>query len=111
MLFYQALLIYAVRHPVKREFYQIAKQNKWNAVRHALDGKFIDGNSVTTMREKAKELIANIAAEKIFEELGCQKDVEALRALLDKEPISNKLRAIYKKSGDFKEVIRSEIIK
>ena len=111
VLFYQVLLIYTVRHPVEKEFYQIAKQNKWNAVRHALDGKFIDGNSVSTMREKGKELVAKIAAEKIFEELHCEKDIEALMTLLDQEPISEKLRAIYQKSGDFKEVIRSEIIR
>ena len=110
VLFYQALLIYSTRHPVKKEFYQIAKQNKWNAVRHALEGRFIDGNSVTTMREKAKALIADIAAEGIFGELGCDKDVEALNTLLEKAPISHKLRSIYEKSGDFKEVIRSEII-
>jgi len=110
VLFYQALLIYAARHPVKKEFYQIAKQNKWNAVRHALDGNFIDGSRVSTIRETAKELVAKIAAEKIFAELHCGKDVEALMALLDQEPISQKLRAIYQKSGDFKEVIRSEII-
>lgn len=111
VLFFQALLIYAVRHPVKREYYQIAKQNKWNAVRHALRGKFIDGNRVSTMREKAKELIAAIAAENIFAELGCPEEAEALAALVEREPISHKLRDIYAKSGDFKEVIRSEIIR
>jgi carboxylate-amine ligase len=110
VLFFQALLIYAVRHPVEREFYQIAKQNKWNAVRHALNGRFIDGNRVSTIRETAKELVKKITEEKIFEELDCEKDAGALMALLDQEPISQKLRMIYRKSGDLKEVIRSEII-
>ena len=110
VLFYQALLIYVTRYPVEKEFYQIAKQNKWNAVRHALDGRFIDGNRVSTIREKAKELVANIAEEGIFEELHREKEIESLMTLLDQEPISQKLRAIYQKSGDFKEVIRSEII-
>ncbi len=110
VLFFQAMLIYATRHPVKKEFHQIAKQNKWNAIRHALDGNFIDGDHVTTLRDTAKGLVEKIAAEKIFEELGYEKDVDALIALLDQEPISQKLRAIYQKSGDFKEVIRSEII-
>ena len=111
VLFFQVLLIYAVRHPVKKEFYQIAKQNKWNAVRHALDGNFIDGSRVSSIRETAKELVKKIAAEKIFEELHCEKDAAALMTLLDQEPISQKLRAIYQQSGDFKEVIRSEVIR
>ena len=58
VLFYQALLIYVTRHPVKKEFYQIAKQNKWNAVRHALDGNFIDGGRVSTIRISLKSCIA-----------------------------------------------------
>jgi len=110
VLFFQALLIYTTRHPVNKEFYQISKQNKWNAIRHSLDGNFIDEDRVSSIRETAKDLVKKIAAEKIFAELHCENDVEPLLVLLDQEPISEKLRKIYQKSGDFKEVIRSEII-
>ncbi|OQX60113.1 MAG: hypothetical protein B5M52_01110 [Helicobacteraceae bacterium 4484_230] len=110
VLFFQALLIYASRHPVKKEFYQITKQNKWNAVRHSLNGNFIDGNSVSSIRDTAKKLVSKIESEGVFKELHCEKDAKALMELLDQEPISQKLKSIYKKSGDFKEVIKSEII-
>ncbi len=72
VLFFRALLRYASEHPVEEEFVQITKQNKWNAVRHGLHGKFIDGMRVTTIRQKAHELIDEMERAGIFEILGAQ---------------------------------------
>ncbi len=110
-LFFQALLIYASGHPVEEEFYQITKQNKWNAVRHGLSGRFIDGTKVTTIREKGLELIDVLDRHAVFERLGKSEEVPKLRELLQKESIARKLRKIYEKTGDFKAVINEEIVR
>ncbi|OQX73795.1 MAG: hypothetical protein B6D59_04680 [Campylobacteraceae bacterium 4484_4] len=111
VLFFQALLLYASRHPVEEEFYQITKQNKWNAVRHGLSGKFIDGMEVMTIREKALDLIDRMDYHGIFEKLGKVDDIPRLKALLQKESIARKLRKIYQKTGDFRAVINEEIVR
>ncbi len=49
VMFYQGLMRYLTQHPVERIYDQIAKQNKWNAARHGLDGAFIEGDRVVTI--------------------------------------------------------------
>jgi carboxylate-amine ligase len=110
VLFYQSLLIYATRHPIQPEFAQIARQNKWSAVRHAMEGKFIDGFTVKTIRDTARALVRKIAAEGIFEQLNATDAITPLLALMDRAPISQKLRIQYKKTGDLRDVIRSQTI-
>ena len=110
VLFYQALMHHAFEHPVTRDYYQISKQNKWNATRHGLEGHFIDGADHGTIREKILERIDALVAAGIFDQLGATERVEALRTLAQQETIAQKLRRLYADTGDFKAVIREEII-
>jgi len=111
ILLYQALLKYYANFKAKRELYQISKQNKWNAVRHGLDGNFIDGNRVINIREKLHNLVDTLDKENIFKELNAQNRVNALHNLINKPSIARKLRAIYKDNKKFKDVINEEIFK
>ncbi len=111
VLFYQALMRYAFEHPVARDYYQVSKQNKWNAIRHGLEGHFIDGASRHTIRETIQERINAIETAGIFEALGTAEKVDALRALTRQPTIAQKLRQLYRKTGDFRAVIREELIR
>ncbi|WP_457605369.1 carboxylate-amine ligase [Nitratifractor sp.] len=110
-LFYQALLHYQTQRPQPRVFFQISRQNKWNAVRHGMKGTFIEGDRVVGIRQKAHELVDEIEAAGSFEALGVpKKEIEALHELIERETIARKLRRIYEETGDFKKVIEEELI-
>jgi len=109
-LFYRSLLEYASRHGSHERYQQINKQNKWNAVRHGLDGKFIDGCRVLTIREKAHELVDAIDSDGIFARQGYPEGADSLHELIEKRSIADKLREIYSESGDFRKVIEEEVI-
>jgi carboxylate-amine ligase len=110
-LLYQALMRYTADHPVAREYYQVSKQNKWNAIRHGLDGQFIDGDNNGTIREKLLEMVDRLEEAGIFASLDATDKIIPLRTLIRQETIAEKLRRIYNETGDFGAVIREEIIK
>ena len=106
-LFYRMLIKYFTTiERVDIEFQQIHRQNKWNAVRHGLNGNFLDRDGVVTIRQKAHELIDKIS--KASNENS--EDIDELHQLIDKETISEKMRRVYNESGNFKKVIEEELI-
>lgn len=111
VLLYQALIRYAADHPVTRAYYQVSKQNKWNAIRHGLEGRFIDGNTYRTIRDTLLGLVDTLEAAGIFTALDSSQKAASLRTLIRQETIAQKLRQLYRESGDFKVVIREEIIR
>ncbi len=111
VLLYQALIRYAADRPVARDFYQIHKQNKWNAIRHGPEGRFIDGQRDGTIREKLFELIEAMEAAAVFADLNAAGDVAALRALAAQENIAQQQQKSYRKHGDLRAVIREEIVR
>ena len=108
--FYQALLHHITQYPVGRVYTQISKQNKWNAVRHGMKANFIEGDRVLPLREKAHELVNDLERSGSFEALGTAAEAEALHELIEQETIARKLRRIHEETGDFKAVIREELI-
>ena len=109
-IFYQAIVEYSkIKHP-KKEFHQINMQNKWSATRYGLDGVFIQNGKKIPIRKKINNLIDEMQKNGIFKKLGTAKDMKKLRYLVDKSSPSCKLRDIYNKTNDFKEVIKSQII-
>jgi len=109
-LLYQALIRYAADRPVEKTFQQITKQNKWNALRHGLDGQFIDYQHNGTIREALLRLIQEMEDADIFTTLNATHDVAKLIQLAHEETIAEKLRRVYQESGDFAAVIREEIV-
>lgn len=109
-IFYQAIIEYSkIKHP-KKEFHQINMQNKWSATRYGLDGVFIQNGKKIPIRQMINILIDKMEKKKIFKKLGTTKDIKKLRYLIDKPSPAYKLRKIYKKTNDFKDVIKSQII-
>jgi carboxylate-amine ligase len=111
VLFYQSLVRHTSTHPLPRDPYQISKQNKWNAIRHGLDGQFIDGKSNGTIREKIRELLHSIEEKGIFSDLNEPNAHHDLTNLIQQETVAEKLRHIYDQSHDFTAVIQEEIIR
>jgi carboxylate-amine ligase len=112
VLLYQALVMYHSDRPVTREPYQIHRQNKWNAIRHGLDGIFIGPKRTQTIREGILEQIDDLDRAHVFDRLGATaEDIAQLKALVHQESIAQKLRRIYRQTGDFSAVIDEEIIR
>jgi carboxylate-amine ligase len=110
VLFYQSLIRYTSTHPLPRDPCQISKQNKWNAIRHGLDGQFIDGERNGTIREKIHEWIDVLESDGLFAKLNAPEAHQDLTALVRQETIAEKLRRVYNRSQDFKMTIEEEII-
>jgi len=109
-LLYRATLIYYSKKPAHREPYQISKQNKWNAVRHGLNGKFIEKNRVMTIREKLHILVNELKKADIFKEIDAENEIAPLHELIDAPAISEKMRELYSVNGSLDSVIREEIV-
>jgi len=107
---YRGLVRYASGNPVKHEYYQINKQNKWNAIRHGLNGKFIEGNRSVSIREKIHSLIDEIDRSGIFAESPDIEEINAMHRVCAKASIASKLRNIYEKNENLKSVIEEELI-
>jgi carboxylate-amine ligase len=110
-MLFQGVVEYSKKHHPKKEFHQINLQNKWNATRHGLKGDFIKQNKVFKVREKIYKLIEKIEKAGIFEKLGTHKDIDELKSIVEKPSLATGLRKVYEKNNDFKEVIKSQIIK
>jgi carboxylate-amine ligase len=111
VLLYQALIRYAADHPSKREYDQVSKQNKWNAIRHGLEGQYIDGETNGTIREKLLETVDTLEAAGTFAALVASDKLLSLRRLIGQETIAQKLQRIYRQTGDFTAVIREELVR
>ncbi|NPA50001.1 MAG: YbdK family carboxylate-amine ligase [Epsilonproteobacteria bacterium] len=108
---FRSLMAYAYDRDFKREFYQIYKQNKWNAIRHDLNGNFIEGSNVSTIKEKTISLIEDIQKAGIFKDLFKEKSIEELYNLLEEKVLSQQAREIYNQTKDFTKVIEPHIVK
>jgi carboxylate-amine ligase len=111
VLLYRALVYRYSSIDIEPDFHQVHIQNKWNAVRHGMDGSFIEGEKVYGLRERAHILVDELEAEGVFRTLGEMSDIVALHELIDADTISQKLRKIYAETGDFKKVIEEEIVR
>ncbi|RMD46072.1 MAG: YbdK family carboxylate-amine ligase [Aquificota bacterium] len=100
--FMQALSLYAQEHTIDKFFYQTLKQNKWNATRYALKGKFIDKDGYKTIGQKALEKIDFLKKKGIFKELGTESKVTILKDIFRKNTVSENMILVYKKTQDIK---------
>ncbi len=111
VLFYQALVRYSANHPQTREPCQISRQNKWNAIRHGLEGAFIGHEGTGTIREAIRAWIALLEREGIFHALGEPHAAHDLMTLSEQQTIAQKQRNIYRQTGEWSAVIDAEVIR
>ena len=110
-LFYRGLIRYASGFSYPPEYHQMHKQNKWNAVRHGLDGDFLEVDGVVSIREKAHQLAEMLDKNGSFKGFCESGDISDLHDLIESESIASRMRRVYNESRDFKKVIAEEIIR
>ncbi len=98
----QALSFYAQENQINRYFCQTLKQNKWNATRYSLKGKFIDKDGYKTIAQKGLEKIEIMKKKGIFKELKTEQKISILKDILRKNSVSENMILVYKKTKDIK---------
>ncbi|MCF6172297.1 MAG: YbdK family carboxylate-amine ligase [Campylobacteraceae bacterium] len=110
IVLFQALCLFAQNQELSRIPHQILLQNRWNALRHGLDGVFQNNCIITTVREHFLELVKRMEKNKIFSQLGTYADIQNLKNLAYKDVLAIKQLSIYEKTKDFKEVEKIGIL-
>ncbi len=111
VVLFQAMCMYGLDTKSENTFHQIIKQNKWNAARHSLNGKFISKEKTSTLKQTAFELIEKMGKRGIFKELKTEDRINHLIKILDKKPISQKLIEVFNQTQNFAEVEKLGILK
>ncbi len=80
-------------------------ENKWNAMRHGLDGTLLDFGREQSLpaRDLIKELLEFISEE--MDELGSRKEVEHALVILQRGTSADRQLAIYEETGSTKAVV------
>lgn len=110
VVLFQALCLFAQNQELKRIPHQILLQNRWNALRHGLEGVFQNNETVTTVREHFLDLVNRMEKNGIFTQLKSEDDIENLKNLACSEELAKKQIKIYEKTHDFKEVEKLGIL-
>ncbi len=100
--FMQGLSLYAQDEPLKKQYCQTLKQNKWNATRYSLKGKFIDIDGYKTIAQKGFEKIEILRKKGIFNILKTENKVNILKDIFRKNTVSENMILVYKKTKDIK---------
>jgi carboxylate-amine ligase len=97
---FQGLSLLAQEEKVEKKYHQILKQNKWNATRYSIYGKYIENNKTKTIIEKTYDIINKLESKGIFKELKSGKRISKLKKVISKKPVSEKMILVYKKTND-----------
>ncbi|MEE8574756.1 MAG: hypothetical protein V3T30_05015, partial [Thermodesulfobacteriota bacterium] len=93
--------------PFTRAHSSVIRENKWRACRYGLDGEFIteEGDRTVSIKTALEELISSVENE--AGELNSLKYLAGAREILAGGGGAARQLAIYKETGDLKEVVRS----
>ncbi|MFK5881892.1 MAG: YbdK family carboxylate-amine ligase [Sulfurospirillum sp.] len=104
IVLFQALCLFAQNQELRRIPHQILLQNRWNALRHGLDGLFQNNDVITTVREHFLDLVNRMEKSGIFSKLETQDDIAKLKDLAYRDELAKKQLKVYEDTKDFKEV-------
>ncbi len=110
VVLFQALSLYAQNQELRKIPHQILLQNRWNALRHGLDGIFQNNEIVTTIKEHFLNLVDNMDKEGIFSKLKTEDDIPKLKKLAKKEELAKRQIKVFEDTKDFKEVEKLGIL-
>jgi len=103
----QALVVVLIKaDPIPDTHIQILQSNKWQAARYGLEGVFVDPKTFKklTIRKAIENLF--LAVEPTMYSLGSKKYLFILEKILNDKTGSTKQRILYKKSKNFKYVLK-----
>ncbi|NPA52382.1 MAG: YbdK family carboxylate-amine ligase [Aquificae bacterium] len=107
---FQALCLYSQDAYHDKMFYQIIKQNKWNAVRHSINGDFLFKYGKISIRNALMDLVHILEKRGIFKELKTQSEVKYLKDLILRETISSRMIKEFKKSRSYKKAMKYGVL-
>jgi len=110
LAFVQSIAYYYADKKIKKEYYQVLKQNKWNAARHGYSGKFISSSDTTTIGERCLDLLKLFKYKGIFKKFDVKKS-NAFENLLMEKNIAEKMIKKYQNTADLKEVMKIGLLK
>ncbi len=103
----QCIVAQAVESPEPRGPYNkdLAEENKWRASRHGTDAAFYDAARDTAVpaRDVARDLVEELTPH--AQDLGCEAELEGIIEMVEGGTGSQRQREVYKKSGDFLDVV------
>jgi len=112
LAFVQGIAYYYADKKIKKEYYQVLKQNKWNAARHGYSGKFISSSSTVTIGKKCLELLKLFENKGIFKKFDFDiKKIKTFENLLTEKNIAEKMIKEYQNTANLKEAMKLGICK
>ncbi|ACO04439.1 MULTISPECIES: YbdK family carboxylate-amine ligase [Persephonella] len=103
---FQAVCFYSSFSSGERYFHQILKQNKWNATRYSVEGRFLYREGTVQIKKRIADIIKELKKTDILKELGTEKRMEKLSDIIGKKSISQMMIEEYRKKGSIKELER-----
>ena len=105
-------LVHALSQEIDQGAYQfdchpmMVRQNKWRACRHGLEAILVDPTThkVQPARDLARELV--VLLREYAQDLNCEDYLQIISEVAGKPTGSERQRAIYQETGDFKEIFR-----
>lgn len=103
----QALCYYAQYRDMCKYNHLICKQNKWNAVRYGLDGKFIAlSGEVKSLRDVGFELLTRLTSYNVFHSLRTEEYLVNIQKYLTNRSISQNLIEKYNMGINLENIIQ-----
>ncbi len=84
---------------------RLIRENKWRAMRFALDGKLIDFGKQEEVPERELALELLEVLDDVPDELGCRKEVDYLHTILDEGTSADRQLAVFERTGELKAVV------
>ena len=106
--FFRLLAAWSKGKKVERFYHQVVKQNRWNAVRHALEGTFIEEDGIENINSKIHSLLEEFDKSGLIEKLGVRGD--NLYNILSQFPVSYKMTEEYRKGVSVRDIVRYGIV-
>ncbi len=102
--FFRLLVAWSKGKKMERFYHQVVKQNRWNAVRHGLDGMFIDVDGVENINSRIHGLVEMFDREGLIERLGIRAN--NLYNILSGFPVSYRMMEAYRKGESIRKLAR-----
>ncbi|WP_457567627.1 carboxylate-amine ligase [Desulfurobacterium sp.] len=102
--FFRLLVAWSSGKRVERFYHQVVKQNRWNAVRHGLEGMFIDSDGVENINSRIHWLVEEFDREGLLDRLGIRAD--NLYNILSGYPVSYRMIKAYEKGESLRKIVR-----
>lgn len=102
--FFRLLVAWSKGMKVEKFYHQVVKQNRWNAVRHGLDGMFVDADGVENINSKIHFLTEEFDKAGVIDKLGI--DVDNLYNVLSGYPVSYSIMNDYRAGVSVRDLVK-----